>query len=98
MGIQEQRNKKYNFLMNQDITKRMTLLTNAFDFKSTSKSSRQKSNVSFFLFIPLYDYLTNIILLLVAYIDIHMSVCIVCINVCKYYICAYTYKHIHIYT
>ena len=90
MGIHEQRNKKYNFLMNKDITKRMILLTNAFDFKSTSKSSRQKSNISFFLFIPLYDYLTNIILLLVAYIDIHMSVCIMYVNIIYVHIiCAY---------
>ena len=72
--------------MNKDITKKMTLLTNACDLKSTSKSGRQKSNISLFLFNPLYDCLTNIIPLLVAYIDIHMSVCI---NVCKYYICAY---------
>ena len=76
MGIHEQRNKKYNFLMNKDITKKMTLLTNACDLKSTSKSGRQKSNISLFLFNPLYDCLTNIVLLLIAYIHISIYICV----------------------
>ena len=62
--------------MNKDITKKMTLLTNACDLKSTSKSGRQKSNISLFLFNPLYDCLTNIVLLLIAYIHISIYICV----------------------